>query len=167
MVRGNPETLASVPRSNRSRGGIVQQIEWPALPSARLAPAWKEGSYETRPDGRSPAPSPPAHSYEGSRWASHCHNARNWAWLRQLGPNRGTLTVDVSGIWSGVLEEGTDVSFALEQHGSTVKGAMEGETSGMVVAGGSTIVEPLLAMCSSLETREAMCKASYKSAETK
>jgi hypothetical protein len=52
----------------------------------------------------------------------------------------GTSTVDVSGIWSGVLEEGTDVSFALEQHGSTVKGAMEGETSGMVVAGGSTIV---------------------------
>jgi hypothetical protein len=53
----------------------------------------------------------------------------------------GTLTVDVSGIWSGVVEEaGTDVSLALEQHGSMVKGAMEGETSGMVVAGGSTIV---------------------------
>ena len=50
-------------------------------------------------------------------------------------------TVDVSGIWSGVIEEaGTAVSFDLEQHGSTVEGAMQGETAGMVVAGGSTIV---------------------------
>jgi hypothetical protein len=51
------------------------------------------------------------------------------------------LTVDVSGIWSGVVEgAGTDVSFDLEQHGSTVEGAMEGEAGEMRVAGGSTIV---------------------------
>ena len=55
--------------------------------------------------------------------------------------DRTPLTVDVSGIWSGVVEEaGTDVSFDLEQHGSTVEGALQGETAGMVVAGGSTIV---------------------------
>jgi hypothetical protein len=54
---------------------------------------------------------------------------------------RTPLTVDVSGIWSGVVEEaGTDVSFDLEQHGSTVEGALQGEAAGMVVAGGSTIV---------------------------
>ena len=54
---------------------------------------------------------------------------------------RTPLMVDVSGIWSGVVDEaGTDVSFDLEQHGSTVGGAMRGETAGMVMASESTIV---------------------------
>ena len=54
---------------------------------------------------------------------------------------RTPLTVNVSGIWSGVVEEaGTDVSFDLEQHGSTVEGTLQSEAPGMVVAGGSTIV---------------------------
>jgi hypothetical protein len=51
------------------------------------------------------------------------------------------LMVDVSGIWAGVVEEaGTNVSFDLEQHGSAVRGALQGRTPGVVLAGVSTVV---------------------------
>jgi hypothetical protein len=126
-------------------GRLWTACEWDAglrpiscLSSARLAPAWKEGS-TYRPDPMAARPVLPLLCTATPRRTRMNHSARLLVaatlifaagCTKQDWIDRTLVTVDVTGTWSGKVSGSPvgDLSLELNQQGSTVKGSLQAGT---------------------------------------